>query len=454
MELPQRLKHFFQVQFSEVDIKIYMNKHFQQKRNNNGQAVIIAIILFSFGSFIFIGGVMSTILSDIKEVNNLMKSKKSFYLSESSLEDVIYRIKNAVNYSTTETLIIDGNIATTTVLDIQDGKSIVSTGNVLDLIRISRVDVIEGIGASFFYGMQTGVGGIIMENNSTVQGNVYSNGNVIGLQSNIVKGDVVSAGVAGFVDGLHATGSVYSNVIQNSIIEKDAHYTAITNSTVFGIEYPGSADQEIAPLAISDELIDELKTQAEAGGIISSPCPYIINEDTTLGPVKITCDLTIDKQSTTVTLGGPVWVEGDIRTKSGPTILIPASFGRESIAIIADNPNDRLTSSKIILQNNAIFQGSGTTGSYVLLISQNESAESNGSEKAILAQNSASGDLLVYAAHGEIEIQNNTSLKEVSAYRIRTKNSAEIIYETGLSSLLFDSGPGGGFEIDSWGEIE
>lgn len=431
-----------------------MNKYFQKPKNNKGQAVIIAIILFSFGSFIFIGGITSTILSDIKEINNLKKSKQSFYLSESSMEDVTFRIKNAITYSTIETLTIDGNTATTTVSDITDGKTIVSTGNVLDLIRTSQVDVIEGIGASFFYGMQTGTGGIIMENNSTVQGNIYSNGNVTGSQSNLVKGDVVSAGNAGFVDGLHATGSVFANVIQNSTIDQDAYYTAITNSTVLGTEYPGSTDQEEASLAITDEIIEELKAQAEAGGIISSPCPYIIDTDTTLGPVKITCDLTIDKQSTTVTLGGPVWVEGDIRTKSGPTIFIPSSFGRESIPIIADNPIDRLTSSRIILQNNAVFQGSGTTGSYVLLISQNESAESSGSEKAILAQNSASGDLLVYAAHGEIEIQNSTSLKEVSAFRIRTKNNAEIIYETGLSSLLFDSGPGGGFEIDVWKEIE
>jgi hypothetical protein len=60
----------------------------------------------------------------------------------------------------------------------------------------------------------------------------------------------------------------------------------------------------------------------------------------------------------------------------------------------------------------------------------------------------------VYAAHGEVQLANNISLKEVTAYRIRLKNSAEVIYETGLASLLFNSGPGGGYSISSWAEIE
>ena len=60
----------------------------------------------------------------------------------------------------------------------------------------------------------------------------------------------------------------------------------------------------------------------------------------------------------------------------------------------------------------------------------------------------------MYAAHGEIRIKQSLTLKEVTAYKIRLQNSAEVIYESGLASLLFTSGPGGGFEVSSWGEIE
>ena len=120
--------------------------------------------------------------------------------------------------------------------------------------------------------------------------------------------------------------------------------------------------------------------------------------------------------------------------------------------MIADNPSDRLTSSKAKITNSAEFFGAGL-GSYILVVSQNESAENGGSEKAIEVENSANGDLLIYASHGEILLQNSVSLKEVTGYKIRIKNSAEVIYETGIASLLFTSGPSGGFSIDSWLEI-
>ena len=72
---------------------------------------------------------------------------------------------------------------------------------------------------------------------------------------------------------------------------------------------------------------------------------------------------------------------------------------------------------------------------------------------AIEVQNSASGRMLLYAGHGEILLANNVSLKEVTGYKIHLKNFAEVIYETGLISLLFTAGPSGTFNINSWEEI-
>mgnify|MGYP003343766782 FL=1 len=90
----------------------------------------------------------------------------------------------------------------------------------------------------------------------------------------------------------------------------------------------------------------------------------------------------------------------------------------------------------------------------MLFRSQNDSAENGGSNSAIDIDNNILGDVLVYAGHGAIEMENNASLKEVTGYKIRIKNNAQVIYETGLASLLFTSGPGGGYEIESWDEVE
>lgn len=90
----------------------------------------------------------------------------------------------------------------------------------------------------------------------------------------------------------------------------------------------------------------------------------------------------------------------------------------------------------------------------MLVISQNNSAENNGEEDAITILNTVSGDLLLYASHGKIYLNNSSDLREVTAYEILMRNKANVIYETGLANLLFDSGPAGGFSIISWQEVE
>jgi hypothetical protein len=195
----------------------------KHNRGEQGQAVIIAILLFSVGSFIFIGGMTSAAFGDIREVTTLTRSKQSFYLSEGSLEDVVYRIKNTYSVASVETLTIGSHTATTTVTDISGGKILTALGDASELIRTSEVKIIEGTGASFFYGMQSDIGGVYMENSSSVIGNLYSNGTVTGDNSNLVRGDIVSAGPSGLVRGVHATGTVYAHTIDDSEVDKDGN---------------------------------------------------------------------------------------------------------------------------------------------------------------------------------------------------------------------------------------
>ena len=267
----------------------------------------------------------------------------------------------------------------------------------------------------------------------------FSNGPIIGQNSNLVKGDVISAGPSGSVDGVHATSSVYAHSISNSDIDKDAYYTTISGTTVDGTKYPGSPDQATSSLPITDAMIENWENSA-AVSVINSPCPYEINSNVTIGPVKINCNLKI-KGSPTVTIAGPAWVVGNIEIENSPIIKLASSLGANSVAIIADNPSNRTTGSKIELENSAQFQNSGTDGSYILFISQNNSAQNGGSEKAIRAENSISGEVLVYAGHGEVHLKNNVSLREVSAYKIRLSNYAQVVLRNRPGQLAFHFRP-------------
>lgn len=89
-----------------------------------------------------------------------------------------------------------------------------------------------------------------------------------------------------------------------------------------------------------------------------------------------------------------------------------------------------------------------------MLVSMNKSASSGGSNSAISISNSAQGDLILYAPLGKISLANSVELSEVTAYLVEMSNSAEVEYKTGLQSLLFSSGPGGGYQFSGWKETQ
>ena len=418
-----------------------------------GQAILTAVVFFMFISMIVVSGAYTVSYKESKSSRDFETSKKSFFLAESGLEDLAYRMIKGKNYDTVEILSLDGFFATTTVADISGDKEITATGTASKMIRRSKIKLEAGGGTSFFYGMQTGEGGVVMSNSSEVIGNVFSSGPIVGNNSNIVKGDVISAGLSGLADGIHATGTVYAHTIRDSDIDKDAHYQIISGTDVGGISYPGSPDQATSSLPISDAQIDAWKAEAAAGGTHSSPCPYNISGAVSIGPKKINCDLNVSG-SAVVTLNGPVWVSGNINFSNTAEVKINPSLGDKSAAIIADKETNRSSSSRIFISNSAEFFGSGSNKSYVLLVSRNNNAEGGGSTSAIEASNSANGKVLLYAPHGLVYLSNNIIIKEASAHKIQLSNSAKVIYETGIANLLFTSGPSVGYSIESWREEE
>lgn len=418
---------------------------------SSGQAMITAVIFFLFSSLIIMNGVSTPVVREVMIVNDLVRSKEGLFAAEGGIEDVIYRLKNGITVSSSESVSLNNSKATTTITDVTGGKTLATKADRNGFVRNMQATLTQGSGASFNYGVQSGIGGVLLENSSSIAGNVYSNGPVEGSGSNLILGDVVSAGPSGLVKNIHATSSVYAHTIENADIDKDAYYVSISNTTVDGVTYPGSTDQATTTMPISDSMVASWESDAQAGGVISSPCPYKITDDMTIGPKKINCDLEISGDPV-VTLAGNLWVVGNVTIQNTAIVNVSSSLGSNSVAIIADKASDRDGGSKILLQNTVEFQGSGQPNSYILFISQNNDAENGGNNVAIDAKNSVNGKVLLYASHGEISLQNSIIIKEVTAYRLRLKNSASVIYETGIANLLFSSGPSGGYSISSWGE--
>jgi hypothetical protein len=428
-----------------------------------GQAVIIAVVFFLTALIVVVTGVVIPVLTETRNIFGNIRSKESFYLAEGSLEDVIYRTQEGVTVDDNEFLsepISGGGLTASTTRNVISANEIeiTSAGDSAQAIRKTKARLIIGTSAAFNFGVQSGSGGFILDNTSSVIGNAYSNGPIVagvGAGQNLINGTAVSAGPAGLIDDIHVAQDAYAREIRDSEVGTlgvggDAYYDTLFSGTVHGTAYSGQPDQPLTTLPIPDTIVTQWEADAVAGGI-DTTCPHTIVTDVTIGPKKIECDVTIN-DDVIVTLTGVVWVEGNLTIKK-PTIKIDPLLVDTSVGIIVHDPSDELTGSKVILQNTSTFVGAAGD-SYVLVLSMNKSAEMAGSEVAIDIQQQVDGDLLVYAGHGEVLMSQSATLKEVTGYKVHLENSAKAIYDTGLGSLLFVSSPSEGFHIDQWNEVQ
>ncbi len=442
-----------------------MINNFDKNHFKRGQAMLTVVIFFLFASMVTVFGIINPILKQSAISKNLVHSEESYYTSEGGLEDIFYRLETNKQVGSTENVALNNGTTTITTTNIAGGKQVVSQANITRNIRKMTFSAHLGTGISFHYGVQSGQGGFVLQNSSSITGNVFSGGTVTG-SGNFIYGDVVSAGIAGVIDGVHATGTAYAHNIRRTssatIIDKDAYYVNKDAGVVVnGTLHPGSADQAIAPLPISDAQISEWEADATAGGtMLSSDCDSYsaasntctISTTRTLGPKKIPFNLLIKSSSGILTVAGPLWVVGNVTTQTGPTIRMASGLGSQNVAIIADNPSNQSGSGYITVGQSTIFQGSGSAGSFVFLISQNNDAETGGSTDAI-SMNQGASALVAYASHGQITLSQSVSVKEVTAYKIILTQSANVTYDTGLPSVLFEAGPSGGYDITNWAEI-
>ena len=440
-----------------------------------GAAMILFVLFFAFASSALMFALGQSIFSDLSDFNRLTQAKQAFLTSESLTEDVVYRLVfGTFELDEEESLTLGGVIAySTTTYDSPADIFLIETQAQLgSVLRKSQAEMSIGAGSSFNYGLQAGNGGIAMDNGSRIIGNVYSNGPVIGANRSDILGDVVSAGPLGLVKDVHATGTVRAHSIDDIETDVAAYYTVDVHPTEpmasdipVGERYTPVPDMATTSFPISTTTVQEWKdaivdhgTVFTAADCASQPTPglYVIDISTTIGYLKIECDLDIEETGGDIfiTLDGPVWVEGNISFTQGPTIQVDPDLGRRSVQIIADKPSDRITSSQIEIRNSTDFIGSGDSRSYIMLMSLNESASLSGTEAAIDISQSANGSMIAYSDLGLVSIGNGIDLREITGYQIDVAQNTDVYYEEGLASLLFTSGPGGGYLLNDWQQAE
>jgi hypothetical protein len=412
-----------------------MNTNPHHNKYNQGQAMMVAVMFFLAVSLVLIFGMATPVLKQQAVARNTLNSQTSYFLAEAGMEDVVYRLKSGMPVSPIESINTIGGNIDIVVTDTIDGKEIVATGDSQNILRKLETGLIFGDGVSFHFGILVGAGGFTLSNNAGVNGNIFSNSSISGSNGAFVTGSAVAVGtINSMIVGTGTTG--------------DAHAPTVTNSTIRGSLYcqTGSGNNKTCNTSlsnptpnnfpISDQEILDWKDAAAAGGTIGGQTLSGTNNE--LGPVKINGNLTLSNTST-LTLNGTVWITGNLAVSNDATVRLDSLYGSSGGMIIVDGVST--------LSNGSQFEGSGTSGSYIMLLSTNNTGN------AIVLSNNAEA-VILYAPNGTVQLSNNANVKQITAKTISLSNNAIIDYEQGLTNATFSSGPAGGYEILNWEEIE
>lgn len=416
-----------------------------------GQAAITAVIFLLAITLSVLAAISGFALKETKGAERNFRSRVSFFTAEAGVDDVVYRLMRGKNVSSSFSISLNGSTSTTTVSDVLGAKQVVSSGEFLESFRFLRATLFTGTGADFFYGVQVGAGGLSMNNNSAINGNVYSNGVITGSNGAKIIGDAVSVGS---IEDMTIGSSTAGNARAPSFINTTVHGSLCPNQYCVVENLP----EEDFPIPQSN--IDLWKNDAIAGGTISgscgtngvSGCDISDNGILLLGPKKITGNLVLTKKQT-LTVTGTLYFQGniDIDSTSGAAVKCDSLFGNSSCVLISDG--------WIHIQNNVLFQGSGASGSYVLVLStkQNCNGGSGGSScthhgGAIDLHNNSTGAIF-YAADSMAHLHNGVNVSQLTANKLELENNSVVNYESGLANINFSSGPSGGWSVLEWKEV-
>lgn len=188
----------------------------QKIKYNGGAAMIILVFFFVFISLTILLGIVTPVVREFKIASDGLKSKQAYFLAESGVEDVIYRLKNTLDVDATEIIVLGDREATTTITDIGGSEKQISTIGDIDS-RQRKIDVVlnTATGVSFNYGLLAGQGGIYLDS-GTIVGNVYANGPITASSSggNSISGTAISANSPSIIsDQANGSGTPTNNII-------------------------------------------------------------------------------------------------------------------------------------------------------------------------------------------------------------------------------------------------
>lgn len=247
---------------------------------------------------------------------------------------------------------------------------------------------------------------------------------------------MLNADVTGNVE----CGTVTGSDITGNLTCQSGSGNTVSGTTSCSGAYSPPADATPLPFPVSDGNVNQWKSDAQDGG--TDPDDYVVSTDVSLGPKEIIGNLSFSANDKVLTITGTIYVHGTVSVSNGSKIKCSPIYGGDSCILMSDGSID--------LTNNGTFEGSGSAGSYVMLLTTSNclgvtQAGCAPNNSAIYIANNATGAIF-YSTQGQIYLKNGVTLTEATGYKLKLEENASVVYQTGLINTNFISGPGGAWQ--------
>ncbi len=382
------------------------NKKFNEKGQAIAGVILLLLVVLTLG--------LALISFAIRNYINIHQSYlriAALDLAEAGIEKAMWELNkiDGDSYTGENNTPLGEGVFSVSVTDGSSGKIIISTGfipnstnyKVRRTVKVIIADVSAYYSTAFQYAVQVGELGLEMDANSRIYGNVYSNGNIVGYSNSRIDGDA------------YAVGTISS-----------------PQPTVLGTKNPGAPSQ---PMPDFDPEIWRAQANMHNDPIIGN---YELGSGShTLGPRKIEGNFTI-RSNTILTLTGPIYVTGNFEVESNSSIYLDEIFVSTGTVIIVDGT--------IRINSNCVIHSTLTDPKGFILLAS-DSINDNAIE---LNSNDIGG--VYYALRGTAQINSNADIVAITAKGLDLNSNAELVYDTGLASAIFSTGPEGIWRAQSW----
>lgn len=169
------------------------------KNKERGAALMIVVFFFVTISIAIVQSATMGAIAELRTYRTLASSKFAYVAAEAGIEDIYFRTIREMQIPSTATIVLNNATSSVTVNNISaTEKDIFATGWTESTYRKLFMKTSKVYSVSLLYGAQIGEGGATMNNGSKVNGlgltdgDVHSNGAIVGGSANIT-GDVTVA---------------------------------------------------------------------------------------------------------------------------------------------------------------------------------------------------------------------------------------------------------------------